>query len=109
MSVGGLLLHWIYVQTNKQGGVCLRCLRTCACGFDIIVKNSFILCSSRHAQQAGLRCCSVPNDEKTLQGGVTKKVTHFTYFKCSRNTLLLNIHSGKLRQCFCNKGGWNLS
>lgn len=41
--------------------------RTRLRGFYMIVEDAFVLSSSRHAQQAGLRCPRVTHDEETLQ------------------------------------------
>lgn len=42
-------------------------LHTRACGFYMIVEDAFMFSSSRHAQQAGLRCRRVTDNEETLQ------------------------------------------
>lgn len=47
---------------------CLYGIHTRVCGFYTVVEDPFMLLSSRHTQQPGLRCCRFADNEETLQG-----------------------------------------
>lgn len=59
--------------------ICMQVFHTCACAFNIIIKNLFIVCSSRHTQQAGLWCHCISHNQETLQGNT--QLTHLGIWK----------------------------
>lgn len=64
-----------YARIQNELCALMQSVHTCACAFDIIIKNCFILSSSRHTQKAGLRRRRVPHNKETLEGDT---LTHFS-------------------------------
>lgn len=62
-----------HAQKHKRMRACVWLVHTCAGAFDIIVKDFFILCSSGHAQHAGLRRRGVPYNQETLGGNTVTR------------------------------------
>lgn len=67
----------MHKHTHRNDNDCMWLVHTFACALDIIVQNSVIVSARGHAQQAGLTCCRVTNDQETLVGDTE---THYDSF-----------------------------
>lgn len=79
--------HTLTQTHTERECVCMGLIHTCVCACDLIVQNCFILSSSRHTQQAGLRRRRVPYDQETLEGDTHTHGDSFQYVKCDGSLL----------------------